>query len=207
MELREYAAQDAVGLSALVRNGDVSAAEVETTARRAIEAVEPQLSATVGELSEPAFPASDDGPFAGVPFALKEVAPHAEGQRTQLGSRLSGDGIVGAADTHLMQRFRAAGAAGSGSYPFARVRVQRDNGATCSRPDAEPVGSRALGRRFEWGCRGAGRRQGTADRARNRRRRVDPDPCIIVRAGRSQADALAHAGRPGSVGKPPRHGS
>ena len=109
MELREYAAQDAVGLSALVRNGDVSAAEVETTARRAIEAVEPQLSATVGELSEPAFPASDDGPFAGVPFALKEVAPHAEGQRTQLGSRLSGDGIVGAADTHLMQRFRAAG--------------------------------------------------------------------------------------------------
>ncbi|MCY4088233.1 MAG: amidase [Actinomycetia bacterium] len=109
MELRQYAAQDAFGLAALVRNGDVSAAEVETAARHAIDAVGPQLHATVGELIEPAFSATEEGPFAGVPFALKEVAPHAEGQRTQLGSRLTGEGVVGAADTHLMQRFRAAG--------------------------------------------------------------------------------------------------
>ncbi len=109
MELRDYAAQDAVGLAELVRKGDVSADEVDDTARRAIESVEPDLHATVGELYEPAFDASTDGPFAGVPFALKEVAPHAEGQRTQLGSRLAGDGVVGPADTHLMTRVRAAG--------------------------------------------------------------------------------------------------
>lgn len=109
MELSDYAACDAVGLAELVRTGEVSAAEVEEAARRAIEAVDHQLHATVGDLVEPAMDASTGGVLAGVPFALKEVAPHAKGQRTQLGSRLSGDGVVGAADTHLMQRFRAAG--------------------------------------------------------------------------------------------------
>jgi amidase len=109
MELHEYSSHDAVGLAALVRTGAVSAPEVEDAARRAIEAVEPELHATVGELIEPAFDASPDGPFGGVPFALKEVAPHARGQVTQLGSRLAGKGLTGAVDTYLMQRFRAAG--------------------------------------------------------------------------------------------------
>ena len=109
MELRDYAAQDAVGLAELVRKGDVSADEVEDAARRAITTVEPQLHATVGELVEPALDASSDGPFAGVPFAMKEVAPHLEGQRTQLGSRIAGDGVVSGADTHFGSRIRAAG--------------------------------------------------------------------------------------------------
>ena len=109
MELHEYSSHDAVGLAELVRTGAVSAPEVEDAARRAIEAVEPELHATVGELIEPAFDASRDGPLGGVPFALKEVAPHARGQVTQLGSRLAGEGLTGAVDTYLMQRFRAAG--------------------------------------------------------------------------------------------------
>lgn len=109
MELRDYAAQDAVGLAELVRKGDVSVEEVDDAARRAIGAVDSQLHATVGDLIEPALEASGDGPFAGVPFAMKEVAPHLEGQRTQLGSRISGEGVVGAADTHFGQRIRAAG--------------------------------------------------------------------------------------------------
>jgi amidase len=109
MELQEYTAHDAVGLAALVRGGEVSADEVEETARRAIAAVDPTLGATVGELYEPSLPASDEGPFEGVPFALKEVAPHLAGQRTQLGSRWPGDGIEGRADTDLGARFRAAG--------------------------------------------------------------------------------------------------
>jgi amidase len=109
MELHEYAAQDAVGLAALLRVGEVSAAEVEDAARRAIASVEPALQATVGDLLEPPLEASAKGPFAGVPFALKEAAPHLRGQVTQLGSKWAGEGITGAADTHLGQRFRAAG--------------------------------------------------------------------------------------------------
>jgi amidase len=109
MDLTGYAEHDAVGLAGLVRAGEVSAAEVEDAARRAIADVELTLHATVGDLLEPALQASADGPLAGVPFALKEVAPHLKGQVTQLGSLWSGEGITGAADTHLGQRFRAAG--------------------------------------------------------------------------------------------------
>ena len=109
MDLRDYAAYDAVGLATLVRSGQVSAAEVEDAARQAIGAVDTALGATVGPLLEPALEASDEGPLAGVPFAMKEVAPHLQGQVTQLGSRWAGDGITGAADTHFGQRMRAAG--------------------------------------------------------------------------------------------------
>ncbi len=109
MQLGDYAACDGVGLALLVRTGEVSAAEVEDAARRAIAQLEPALGATVGELLEPALEASGDGPLAGVPFALKEVAPHLQGQVTQLGSRWAGDGIAGVADTHFGRRVRAAG--------------------------------------------------------------------------------------------------
>jgi amidase len=109
MDLREYAAEDAVGLAALVRNGDVSAGEVEDAARRAIAAVDHELGATVGDLLDPPLDADAGGPFAGVPFAMKEVAPHLQGQVSQLGSRWPGDGVTGATDTHLGQRIRAAG--------------------------------------------------------------------------------------------------
>jgi amidase len=109
MDLRDYAAQDAVGLATLVRSGDVSAGEVEDAARRAIAAVDGELGATVGGLLDQALDATADGPFAGVPFAMKEVAPHLQGQVSQLGSRWPGDGITGVADTHLGQRIRAAG--------------------------------------------------------------------------------------------------
>jgi amidase len=109
MDLQDYASQDAVGLAALIRAGEVSAGEVDGAARQAIAEVEPALQATVGELYDNPLEASDDGPFAGVPFAMKEVAPHLKGQRTQLGSRWAGEGITGATDTHLGQRIRAAG--------------------------------------------------------------------------------------------------
>ncbi len=112
MELRDYAAHDAVGLARLVRSGEVSAAEVEDAARRAIDSVDPALGATVGGPVEPALGASGDGGLAGVPFAMKEVGAHLEGQVTQLGSRWTGAGVTGSADTHFGRRIRAAGLRG-----------------------------------------------------------------------------------------------
>ena len=109
MELRDYAAHDAVGLARLVRSGEVSVAEVEDAARRAIDSVDPVLGATVGGPVEPALAGSGDGAFGGVPFAMKEVGAHLEGQVTQLGSRWTGAGVTGSADTHFGQRIRAAG--------------------------------------------------------------------------------------------------
>jgi amidase len=109
VELRDYAACDGVALATLVRIGEVSAAEVDDAARRAIGQVDPALGATVGELFAPTLEASDEGPLAGVPFALKEVGPHLKSQVTQLGSRWAGGGVTGSADTHFGQRVRAAG--------------------------------------------------------------------------------------------------
>jgi amidase len=109
MELEEYAGEDGVGLAALVRSGEVSAEELEETARRAIAAVEPAVNGTVGELYDSAFEAAGEGPFAGVPMLMKDVAPHLEGQIVQAGSRWTGDGVRCPADTHLGRRIRAAG--------------------------------------------------------------------------------------------------
>lgn len=109
MELRDYTGHGAAGLAELVRAGEVTAREVEETARRAIEAVESALHATVGDLLEPADGGFGDGPLAGVPFARKDVAPHLKGQIVQYGSRWTGDGLRVAHDSYLGQRFRAAG--------------------------------------------------------------------------------------------------
>jgi len=137
MDLSNYADSDAVGLAALVRAGEVSADEVEEAARRAVAEVDPALHASVGEPLEPSLDASLDGPFGGVPFALKEVAPHLKGQVSQLGSRWTGDGITGASDTYLGQRIRAAGfrviaRTRSPEFAFNATTEPVAHGPTCS---------------------------------------------------------------------------
>ena len=137
MELRDYAAHDAVGIAELVRGGQVSAEEVDDAARRAIESVEPQLHATVGELNEAPLAGDGTGPLHGVPTAMKEVAPHLESQRTQLGSRIAGDGVVSGADTHFGARLRASGLRShartrSPEFAFNATTEPIVHGPTCS---------------------------------------------------------------------------
>lgn len=107
MELDEYARYDAVGLAALMRAGEVTADEVEAVARHALERVGMELNA----LALPLFPAalehSADGPFAGVPFLIKDM-PMAQGVPFSVGSR-SLVGLAARRDSDLMTRFRAAG--------------------------------------------------------------------------------------------------
>lgn len=108
MELHEYARQDAIGLRALIAAGEVSVAEVEAVTRKAIELA----NAQVNGLAMPVFPEPLDydpnGPFAGVPFLLKDSGPIAQGVPFFLGSR-SVIGAVAQHDSDLMTRFRAAG--------------------------------------------------------------------------------------------------
>ena len=108
MDLTEYAALDAVGLSAALGSGAVSAAEVESLARRAVDAVNPDLNALAQPLFDPALAHEATGPFAGVPFLIKDSGPFARGVRFALGSR-SIQGAVAEVDHELMARFRAAG--------------------------------------------------------------------------------------------------
>jgi amidase len=111
MKLSEYVEHDAVGLAQLISSGQLSAHEVQQIARQAIEAVNPKLNALVGELFEKPLPYSTDGPFAGIPFLIKDLTLHAEGVPIRMGTRLTGEGIAFSYDTDLMLRFKQAGLA------------------------------------------------------------------------------------------------
>jgi len=153
VHLHDYAACDAVALATLVRERDVSAAEVEDAARCAIGQVDPVLGATVGDLLAPALESSDEGPLAGVPFAMKEVAPHLRGQVSQLGSRLVGAGVTGIEDTHFGRRIRAAGL-----RIIARTRAPE----FAFNATTEPVAHGPTRNPWDLGCSAGGSSGGTA---------------------------------------------
>ena len=114
MRVDEYASHDATELAELIRGGEVKAEEVQAAAGEALDAVQPELNALVG----PRFPAplehAAEGPFGGVPFAIKDLVLHATGVPQRAGTRLLGDGVPMPSDTYLMSRFRAAGLATMG---------------------------------------------------------------------------------------------
>jgi amidase len=108
VDLHEYAQLDATALAAAIRAGETTAEEVEDVARRAIAAVDGDLHAVV-ETIMPALPGGGpDAPFAGVPFAIKDLVIAAEGVPSRGGSRFVPP-IPAPADSDLMARFRAAG--------------------------------------------------------------------------------------------------
>ncbi|GAA2900004.1 amidase family protein [Pseudonocardia halophobica] len=111
MKPDEYADLDATALAALIRSGEVTAGEVQAAATEALDAVQPALNALVGKRFAAPLDHAEDGPFAGVPFAIKDLIVHAAGVPQRAGSRLLGDGVPMPADTHLMARFRRAGLA------------------------------------------------------------------------------------------------
>jgi len=111
MEVSEYAKYDATGMAGLISTRRASAEDVRQAALRAVEAVNPELNALVGEPFDKPLSYSTDGPFAGVPFLIQDLVLHAEGVPTQAGTRLTGDGIPFPYDTDLMSRFRQAGLA------------------------------------------------------------------------------------------------
>nr|BFE78326.1 hypothetical protein GCM10020093_009270 [Planobispora longispora] len=108
MEIHEYAKYDAVGLRTLIGAGDVTAGEVEAAARQALAVTNERVNGLALPVFTPALDRAEDGPFAGVPFLIKDHGPVAAGVPFFLGSR-SLPGIVADHDTDLMARFRAAG--------------------------------------------------------------------------------------------------
>ena len=110
MNLSEYARYDAVGLADLIARKEVTAAEVQDAACRAIGEVNPRLNAVVGDLFAEPLACDNSGRFRGVPFAIKDLVVHAAGVPTEMGSRLA-RGLVFPHDSHLMARYRKAGLA------------------------------------------------------------------------------------------------
>jgi amidase len=104
---------DATDQAAMVRRGDVSAAELLEAAVERIEAINPSLNAVIMQWFDEARAAADhlpDGPFRGVPFLLKDLWAHYAGQPLTNGCRALKEALpISPTDTTLVGRFRQAG--------------------------------------------------------------------------------------------------
>lgn len=97
-----------MGLRELIRAREVTPAEVEDCARRALERAHAELNALTRPLFEPSLAHDPGGPLGGVPFVIKDSGPFAQGVPFTIGSRAI-NGAYAQVDHDLMARFRAAG--------------------------------------------------------------------------------------------------
>ena len=111
MAFREYGDYDGVGLADLVWKKQISASELLDEAIARTAKVDPQINAVVVKHYDYAQRQIDrgipDGPFAGVPFLLKDLE-FLEGTRTTSGASVYRDTVAGHTGT-LAQRFLDAG--------------------------------------------------------------------------------------------------
>lgn len=110
MNLSDYAEHDALALAALVRSGEVSAAELATCAVEASERVNPMLNA-MREIYSDAVKTpqiAPEGPFVGVPFLLKDLSAMQAGRVCESGSLMLA-GKVATADSEIVRRMKASG--------------------------------------------------------------------------------------------------
>ena len=74
-QLADLARLDATAQAALVAHGELSPAELLAAAQERIDALDPLLGAVVTRADPPPGPAGAAGPFAGVPFLVKDATP------------------------------------------------------------------------------------------------------------------------------------
>ncbi|MFD9863267.1 amidase [Streptomyces alboflavus] len=111
MDYRDYATYDAVGLAELVARGEVTPAELLETALARADEVNGKINAIVRPMpvvarERAAGPLS--GPFAGVPFLIKDLMQDYAGRPTGRGSRAA-QGLVATRHSEPVQRWLDAG--------------------------------------------------------------------------------------------------
>ncbi|MGK3868205.1 amidase family protein, partial [Enterococcus faecium] len=85
---KEYASHDVTGLAGLIARGEVSAIEVLEAAIARAEALNPRLNAIIHPMYELARKRAGEplsGPFAGVPFLIKDLFQDYAGEPTSAG--------------------------------------------------------------------------------------------------------------------------
>ncbi len=112
MTFNEYNGYDALGLAELIRQRQVTPQELLDTAIDRVATHDATINAVVTQMYEQARTAIavglPDGPFAGVPFMLKDLGALYAGVRTSNGSRIFAD-FVPDHDSTLVERYKAAG--------------------------------------------------------------------------------------------------
>ncbi|RRO14227.1 amidase [Saccharopolyspora rhizosphaerae] len=111
MDVEEYLRHDGLGLAHLVASGQVTAGELLEAARTRATAVNPAINALVAWLDEHAderVAGELSGPFAGVPFLLKDLHQDLAGTQSADGCRALADRKATGTDT-VVQRWLDAG--------------------------------------------------------------------------------------------------
>src|SRR5688572_21833456 len=93
MSWNEWAQHDGVALAARVRKGELTATELASQAAAGIAKVNPALSGVVeifeDAVADPAKAGANlAGPFAGLPFLMKDLGPTMKGRLQEMGSLL-----------------------------------------------------------------------------------------------------------------------
>lgn len=102
---------DGLGLAAAVRQGDVSASELLEASIERIERIDPKVNAVVSRMFQQArtgLSGLTDGPFAGVPFLLKDLNCDIKGVPTSRGNRVYNTTFA-KHDNNLVKRFKQSG--------------------------------------------------------------------------------------------------
>ncbi len=110
MKLSEYRNYDALGLADLVNNGDITAVELAKLTFEGITALNPDLNGVVEVFEDQMdnFAVTDNTPFAGVPFLVKDLILNIEGRNSEMGSRLC-QGMTAPYNSHLATKYEKAG--------------------------------------------------------------------------------------------------
>jgi amidase len=120
MSFPEYSSFDGLGLAEVVRNGDVTALELLDEAIARVERHNGAINAVVYTFYDRARQAAAarsprDGPFAGVPFLLKDILGDCEGVPTRFASAYI-PALPSPIDSELVARYKRAGL-----IPFAKT--------------------------------------------------------------------------------------
>jgi aspartyl-tRNA(Asn)/glutamyl-tRNA(Gln) amidotransferase subunit A len=147
---KDYDQYDATGLAALVASRDVTPSELLAAAWAKIEAAEPKLNAISQKFhtrAQAQIAQGPTGPFAGVPFLLKDLDMDYAGQTLTMGSRAA-QNYVAPHNAELVNRYLAAGLiiAGSTNAPELGLKATTEtalHGATRNpwNPERTPGGS------------------------------------------------------------------
>lgn len=108
---KEYLQYDATGLAALIAGREISATEVLDAALARLDAVNPKINAFCTPMIDAARARAAgplSGPFAGVPFLIKDIAQHVKGVPTSAGSRVLKDWRPDVS-SEIVLRFERAG--------------------------------------------------------------------------------------------------
>jgi amidase len=113
MSWDEWGRHDAIGLADRVRRGDVTASELARQVAAGIAKVNPALSAVIevfeDAVADPAANGTNtSGPFAGVPYLMKDLGPTLQGRLQEMGSLFMA-GNRATADSFLAGKIRTAG--------------------------------------------------------------------------------------------------